>query len=352
MVIGPALGGYLSSTLGKRAPAIGAAGLSLLSMASLLFLDNTAGQDADKQSDKKKTKPGNKKEEEESQSLGGRLLGLFTLLGSNPGARSIMLLRVALLPAAMAMRSLLPLLLKEAYGWQEKEVGLTMSFVGIVGVASQAVLVPFAVGLTRAPVRVAGADEEDGEEEEEAAGNGARKASEAGARPRRGNRANISPVTRSNPAGGSKPKGSPAVSETHLVLGCIAGIAAAFGAFAWSSALDRWASMAGVLLALTAMTVCTSLIQTITTAELASTVGPGQQGTINSLDMTVGSLIRMVAPPAGTQLIKAQGATGLGVAGAGLMGVAAVLLQSGAAAAVAPEPAEGDEDDQDQRKSQ
>lgn len=68
--------------------------------------------------------------------------------------------------------------------------------------------------------------------------------------------------------------------------------------------------------------------------------------------MTVGSLIRMVAPPAGTQLIKAQGATGLGVAGAGLMGVAAVLLQSGAAAAVAPEPAEGDEDDQDQRKSQ
>lgn len=187
-----------------------------------------------------------------------------------------MLLRVALLPAAMAMRSLLPLLLKDAYGWQEKEVGLTMSFVGIVGVASQAVLVPFAVGLTRAPVRVAGADEEDEEgEEAEAAGNGARKASEAGARPRRGSRAKIAPVTRSKAAGGSKPKGSPAVSETHLVMGCIAGIAAAFGAFAWSSALGRWASMAGVLLALTAMTVCTSLIQTITTAELASTVGPG-----------------------------------------------------------------------------
>ena len=44
VVFGPAMGGYLSSSLGNRAPAIGAAGLSLISLVTLLFLDNTTSE--------------------------------------------------------------------------------------------------------------------------------------------------------------------------------------------------------------------------------------------------------------------------------------------------------------------
>ena len=75
-------------------------------------------------------------------------------------------------------------------------------------------------------------------------------------------------------------------------------------------------SIVGVVLSVVPMTIASSILFTANTAQLNKAASPGDRGTLNAIDMSVSSFVRVFSPSLGTWILRTQGFSAIGAIGA------------------------------------
>jgi OCT family organic cation transporter-like MFS transporter 18 len=75
-------------------------------------------------------------------------------------------------------------------------------------------------------------------------------------------------------------------------------------------------SIVGVVLCVVPMTIASSILFTANTAQLNKAASPGDRGTLNAIDMSVSSFVRVFSPSLGTWILRTQGFSAIGAIGA------------------------------------
>ena len=252
-VIGPALGGWLTAYSLRAAAWIATAG-SVLSIVLILTLMPDP---------KEAAKP---KEAESSAEAGGLLSNASAAVGvlsSNPKVQLVLGMKVFFGCAMALLYSSFSLYLTDTFELSPAQYGGIMSFCGVIGMVTQAVLVQAA-------------------------------------------QANLDGF------------------QVTALCGIL--LVAGFLGFAASG------SWAHILLVMVPITVASTLLSNIGSAQLVASVGVDDgRGAVVAMDMGLGSAVRIVSPKATKWLVSAGGFPAVGISAAALMG--GMLALAGASAA-------------------